>query len=198
MLREFVLFSNRGWTSGNFKDLMKAGRLDIVAHSVIASLFVSNAIRVDTKLHVVLNGPPDPPKHIIFEGNEKSPISKKDVGDLLRYTLWKYKKGKVVKAFEGIYIEKKSFNKLLEEFKGRNVYLLDRKGKSIEEVEILENPVFILGDHEGLPKREKKLAKKISKEVVSIGPLDYFTSQTIVIVQNFLDKKFGAKIVRKG
>ncbi len=198
MLREFILLSNRGWTSGNFKDLMKAGRLDIVAHSVIASLFVSNAIRIDTKLHVVLNGPPDPPKHIIFEGNEKSPISKKDVGDLLRYTLWKYKKGKVVKAFEGIYIEKKSFNKLLEEFKGRNVYLLDRKGKSIEEVEILENPVFILGDHEGLPKKEKKLAKKISKEVVSIGPLDYFTSQTIVIVQNFLDKKFGAKIVKKG
>ncbi|HDH91496.1 MAG TPA: hypothetical protein ENF38_00925 [Candidatus Aenigmarchaeota archaeon] len=188
-MRRFVVFSAKGRTRGDFKDLMKAGRLDIIAHSVIASLFLSHGIRKNVELHVILNGPPDPPKHIIFCYDEKIPISKKDVGELLRATLWKYKKGKLVRAFPGVFIEKKSFEEVLEELSSYPIYLLDRKGKNFEEVKIGENPVFVLGDHEGLPKKQYKFAKKICRERVSVGPFDYFTSQCIVVVNNFLDRK---------
>ncbi len=186
-----MIFSARGRTRGDFKDLMKAGRLDIIAHCVIASLFLSHAIRKHVELHVILNGPPDPPKHLIFKYEEGIPISKKDVGDLLRATLWKYKKGKLVKAFPGVFIEKKSFEDVIEEFKqkGLPIYLLDRKGKDIEKVNIKENPVFVLGDHEGLPKDQYKFIKKIATEIVSVGPFDYFTSQCIAALNIFLDRK---------
>lgn len=189
-MREFILFSEHGRTSGNFKSLMRAGRLDIVCHSIIAAFFLSNAMRMDVNLHLILNGPPDPPKHIEFISHEEMPISKKDVGDLLRYVLWKYKKGRKVLAFPGIYIEKKGFKEVVEEHAGRNIYLLDENGKLIDGVEIGEDPVFILGDHLGLPREEKKIAKQFCKEIISLGPLPYFSSQCITIVHNFLDKKF--------
>ena len=47
----------------------------------------------------------------------------------------------------------------------------------------LENVVFVLGDHEGLPKKELKKFK----ERVSIGKETYFASHTMVIVHNELD-----------
>lgn len=188
-MREFIIFSEKGRTKGDFKDLMRAGRLDILCHAVISAFFLSNAMRNDVHLHLILNGPPDPPKHIEFRSDPQMPISKKDVGELLRATLWKYKKGRKVRAFPGVYIEKKSFEEVLREHGDRNIYLLDPKGKLIDEVTVNENPVFVLGDHLGLPKRERKIAKKFAKEIISLGPLPYFSSHCIVIVHNFLDKR---------
>ena len=46
--------------------------------------------------------------------------------------------------------------------------------------------VFVIGDHEGLPKKELRRLKEISKKV-SIGPYTYFASQTIAVVNNELD-----------
>ena len=43
IMREFILISNRGRTKGDWKDLMAAGRMDIVCHSVVSALFLSNA-----------------------------------------------------------------------------------------------------------------------------------------------------------
>ena len=88
-MREFVYFSNKAVTTGNFKDLMKAGRMDIVCHFVINSLFISNNYRDDVKLHLFFYGPPDPPKHLEIMYNEK--ISKKDVAGLIKRILYKYK-----------------------------------------------------------------------------------------------------------
>ena len=79
-----MLFSEDGRTKGDFKDLMKAGRLDIVCHSVISSLFLSNAVRDHVDLHIVLNGPPDPPKHIEIKYDPEASISKKDIGFSVR------------------------------------------------------------------------------------------------------------------
>jgi len=188
-MREFILFSERARTKGDFKDLMKAGRLDIICHAVIAAFFLSNSMRNNVHLHLILNGPPDPPKHIELISDPEIPISKKDIGELLRATLWKYKKGRKVKAFPGVYIEKKSFEEVLMEHRDKDIYLLDQKGKIIDEVNVKENSVFVLGDHLGLPKEEMKIAKKFAKEVISLGPSPYFSSHCIVIVHNFLDRK---------
>lgn len=189
-MREFIYFSARGRTSGNFQDLMKAGRMDIAIHTIIASFFLSNKLRDDVKLHLILNGPPDPPKHLEFISEEEMPISKKDVSGLIKRMLYKYKKGQKVKIFPGCYVEKKSFIQLLKELKaeGKKIYLLDKKGKDIRETKIEKNAVFVLGDHEGLPKKELKAVKKES-ERVSVGPQTYFASQIVVIVQNELDRR---------
>ena len=185
MQREFIYFSKDARTSGNFDDLMKAGRLDIACHTIIAALFLSHDIRKDVRLHLIFNGPPDPPKHLLFKYDENMPISKKDVSGLLKRMLYKHKKGLLFEVFPGCFIEKKSFRDVVNEFieKGKQIYLLESRGKDIRELsrEELENSVFIIGDEEGIPKQELRMLRKSEIPKVSIGHLTYFASHTIRI-----------------
>ena len=185
-----MYYSERARTSGNFKDLMSAGRLDIALHTIIAVFFLSNTLREDVKLHLIFNGPPDPPKHLEFVSNKEMPISKKDVGTLLKIMLYKYKKDRRIEVFPGCFIEKKGFIPFVKELakENRNVYLLDERGEDIRKLDIEENPIFILGDQDGIPKKEKKYIKDYVKSV-NVGPVSYFSSQVVAIVNNELDRR---------
>ncbi|MEM1577857.1 MAG: hypothetical protein QXM27_02515 [Candidatus Pacearchaeota archaeon] len=187
-MREIVYFSRKAWTTGNFKDLMKAGRLDIACHAIIMSFFISNARRQDVKLHLFFYGPPDPPKHL--EIGSKAPLSKKDISKIIKIMLFKYKQGKRVEALHDCWIEKKSLIEFLEEkfSEGRKIYLLDENGIDIRKVDIEKDGIFVLGDHKGLPKKEKKRIKKISI-AISLGNVTYFASQAIAILHNELDRR---------
>lgn len=191
-MREFIYFSSSAPTTGNFpEDLREAGRLDIACHFIINAFFVSHAIR-KAKLHLVFYGKPDPPKHIELSVTEKNKefFSKKDVSGLIRKMLYSYKKGKKVEVLESCFIEKKSFSELVEELKkeGKEIYILDKKGDNIKNVEIKKNSVFIFGDHEGLPKKEIKKIKKIAKKI-SLGKVTYLASQALTILQYELDQR---------
>ncbi len=189
-MREFIYFSGKAWTTGNFKDLMKAGRLDIACHVVIAAFFLSHAIRQDVVLHLVFYGPPDPPKHLELRYDRNMPISKKDVAGLIKRMLYKYKKGEKREVFPGCSIEKKSLLSLIDELvqQGKTIYILDRSGEDIRKATIDRNAVFLLGDHEGLPMKEMKRIKKIAKKI-SIGKKIYFASHVVAIVNNELDRR---------
>ncbi|MFA5856181.1 MAG: tRNA (pseudouridine(54)-N(1))-methyltransferase TrmY [Candidatus Pacearchaeota archaeon] len=199
-MRHFVYYSAKARTTGNFgDDLMKAGRMDIACQIVIMAFFISNKLRDNVKLHLVFNGPPDPTKHLeLFPGKKLYPddekeerdISKKDVAGLIKKLLYKYKQGEKREVMPGYYIEKKNFIDVVNELgKDSTVFLLDKKGEDIRTAEIPENPVFILGDHEGIPKDEMKRLKKVNIKKVSVGDVMYFASQAMTIVQNELDRR---------
>lgn len=189
-MRHFVYFSSEARTSGNFNvnELMKAGRMDIVIHVIINTFFLSHRLRDNVKLHLVFYGMPDPPKHIEIQVSTNLEIRKKDVAGLIKKILYKYKEGKKTEVFPGCFIEKKSFLKVVEDLlnEGQEVFILDKKGKNLREVKIPKDPVFILGDHKGLPKKEVKRLKKIATPV-SVGKKVYFASQIVTIVNNELD-----------
>ncbi len=181
------MFFNEARSDPFWKDPMKAGRMDIVSNVVIHSFFVSNAMRGNVKLHLILNGPRDPPKHIEIVSNPETPFSKKDISELIRIALWKYEKRKRrIEALPGVFVDKESFEDVLESEEGP-MYLLDKRGKPIWEVEIEENPMFILGDHIGLPKDLVKFARKKVDDVISLGDITYFTSQCIIILHFLMD-----------
>ena len=194
-MREFIYYSKSAVTAGNLiKDnLMKAGRMDIVCNVIISVFFVSNAMRNDVKLHLIFDGPPHAPRHLVLESNEEMPISKKNVAGLIKRMLYKSpdKEG-LLEVFPGASIEKKSFEKLVKELdvEGKDVLLLDGKGKDIRDIKLKmdkkENSVFIIGDHEGFPSDKKKFLKKIDK--VSVGPKVLFASQVITILHNEIDR----------
>ena len=192
-MRHIVYFSKTASTSGKALsqgNLMKAGRMDIVIHSIISGLFLSHSFREDAKIHLVFYGMPDPPKHIEIRVTPDLEISKKDIGNLIKKILYKYKKDKKTEVLPGCFIEKKSFLKVIETLyeEGKKIFILDKKGEDIRKEEIPNESVFILGDHEGLPKKELRRIKKIST-LVSIGPKMYFASQTIAILNNELDRR---------
>jgi len=202
-MREFIYYSKTAPTTGNFgPDLMKAGRLDIAIHSVIAAFFLSHTFREDVKLHLVFDGQPDPPKHLELKpqtegrtGENKIYLSKKDVGKVIKIMLYKYKKDKKWEVFPGYWVEKKSLMALIKELHngGKTIYILDSKGEDIRSAEIdRDNSVFLLGDHQGLPKKELKHLKSICNPL-SIGKRTYFASQTLAILNNELDRREDSK-----
>ena len=191
-MRNFIYFSKSAQTSGNFKtdDLRKAGRMDIAIHVIINTFFLSHRLRDDVKLHLIFYGQPDPPKHIEIQVKPELEMSKKDVANLIKKILYKYKEGRKTEILPGCFVEKKSFLKVVEELlnQGKEIFILDKKGKSLRAVKIPKEPVFILGDHEGLPKKESKRLKKIAIPV-SVGGKVYFASQVVTIVNNELDSR---------
>ena len=189
-MRQFVYFSGEARTSGNFdvNDLMKAGRMDIAIHSLINAFFLSHGLRGDVVLHLVFYGQPDPPKHIEIRVKAETNLSKKDVAGLIKKVLYKYREGEKKEVFPGVWVEKKSFLKVVEGLlgEGREIFVLDKKGESLRKAKIPKESVFVLGDHKGLPKKELKRLKSISKSV-SVGNKVYFASQVVTILNNELD-----------
>ncbi|MEM3074607.1 MAG: tRNA (pseudouridine(54)-N(1))-methyltransferase TrmY [Candidatus Pacearchaeota archaeon] len=203
-MREFVYFSSSARTSGNFStdDLMSAGRMDIVIHVIINAFFLSHKLRNDVKLHLIFNGPPNPPQHLeLFPGksipetgkqvnDKKLDISKKDIGNLIKKMLYKSKNDIKVEVWPGYSIEKKPLFKVLEELiNGDNeIYILDQRGKDIREIKFRNNPIFLLSDHKGFNKKEIKKLKSFGN-LVSLGKQTYFASQVVTIVNNELDRQ---------
>lgn len=198
-MREFIYYSRTAPTAGNYikEDLQESGRIDIAIHVIIASFFLSHKLRTDTKLHLLFAGMPDPPKHLeLFPvtkgetGVDKIYLAKKDVSSVLKKMLYKYREGENREVFPGFWIEKKGFLDVVRDFadKGRNLYVLDADGEDIRTAEIKENPIFILGDHKGLPEKELKRLKKLCTPV-SIGKRVYFASQTVAVVNNEIDRR---------
>lgn len=198
-MREFIYYSRTAPTAGSYikENLQESGRIDIAIHTVISTFFLSHAIRADATLHLCFAGPPTPPRHIemkpVTEGKtgiDKIYLAKTNVSAVIKKMLYKYREGERHEVFPGFWIEKKGFLELANDFaeQGRNIYALDPKGKDIRIAEIKENPIFILGDHKGLPRKELKRLKKLYTPV-SIGSKTYFASQTIAIVNNELDRR---------
>lgn len=191
-MREFIYYSKNGVTAGNLikDDLMKAGRLDIAINVLIQTFFISNETREDVKFHLILEGQPNPPVHILIEYDKDLPISKKDVAGLIKRMLYKCpkEKEKLLKIFPGCFVEKRSFESLVKtlDSEGKNIFLLDKKGKDIRKLKFNGNEVFILGDQEGFPKEKQKFLKKIDK--ISVSPKVLFASQVVTLVHNELDR----------
>jgi tRNA (pseudouridine54-N1)-methyltransferase len=191
MVKHLIYFSASAATSGKALsggDLMGAGRMDIAIHSLIQGVFLSHGFRKDVTFHFIFYGMPDPPKHIQITVVNGLDISKKDIGNLIKKILYKFKQGENTEVFPGCFVEKKSLLNVIQELldKDIEVFVLDKDGKSIRDVEIPKECAFLLGDHEGFPKKELKRLKD-NLTTVSVGPHMYFASQTVAVVNNELD-----------
>ncbi len=191
-MRTFIVYSKDAHTSPIIKDLKACGRIDILLHSIISSLFASNTFRQDVQLHLILMGPPKSPKHIIIEYHKDNTISKKDLKKLIEMCLRRCKQGKTVQVHNGVFVDDKDIKTIIEEMQSlnKNIFFLNESGKHIKDTKDkeLENGVFVLGDHEGFDTKTKKFLKK-NIERLSLGPKTYFTSQAITIINYELDNK---------
>jgi tRNA (pseudouridine54-N1)-methyltransferase len=192
-MREIVYYSKSAVTAGNFiqADLMKSGRMDIVCNVIISAFFLSNDIRKDVRLHLLFEGPPTPPVHIQLEYDSRLSLSKKDIAGLIKRMLYKCpkEKNRLLQVFPGCSIEKKSFENLINELnnQGRNVFMLEEKGKDIRTMKFCGNELFIIGDHEGFPQEKVKFLRTIDK--ISLSPKILFASQAITILHNEIDRQ---------
>ncbi len=181
-MREFLLFSRLGKTQPQWTSLHDAGRLDIAYECIVASLFLSHGLRRDVIFNAVLNGPPNPPLHLRIDGaalyDVRTDIDTWDA--ILRKTL-------AGKPHPGITASKKGFEALLKEkSETSSIYVLEEGGTDVAEAHICENPLFVLGDHVGLPKKAEAFALRFG-EKISLGKQPYLAASCITIINYLLD-----------
>ena len=184
---EFILLSRRGRTDGNFRSLREAGRLDVVYQCILFAFFTSGAIRRDVIFHAILGGPPRPPLHLIVDGRELRDVRTDERS-------WEGILRKVLSggSHPGIYVRRESFQGLLRTMEHRDIFVLEEKGRDIRDVELGANPVFVLGDQVGLPKKDEAFALRFGTKV-SIGKKPYLAATCIDIINYLLDSMIERK-----
>ena len=180
--REFILFSRIGKTDASFRNLHDAGRLDIVYECIIASFFLSHGLRRDVTFHVVLNGPPNPPLHVEIDGKELYDV-RTDVDTWLQIL----KKVIAGKSHPGIHTDKMGFEALLKaKASNKRVFVLEEDGISLAAAGLVDNSIFVLGDHVGLPKKAELFALRFG-EKISLGKQPYLAASCITVINYVLD-----------
>ena len=183
-MREFLLYSRMGKTDSNWANLHDAGRLDIVYECIVTSLFLSHGLRRDVIFNAVLNGPPSPPLHIRIRGEELYDV-RTDI-DTWNSILKKAVNGK---THPGVVAVKTGFEALLKQKAETNsIYVLEEGGTNIAEAHICENPLFVLGDHVGLPKKAEIFALRYG-EKISLGKQPYLAASCITVLNYLLDQQ---------
>jgi tRNA (pseudouridine54-N1)-methyltransferase len=173
-----------GRTDSNFTNLHDAGRLDIVYECAVASLFLSHAIRKNVIFHTILNGPPNPPLHLKIDGETLHDVRTDQ-------QTWQQILKKVLsgKPHPGITTHKTSFEALLKAKASESqIYVLEEGGKNISQVQIGDKPLFVLGDHVGLPKKVEGFALRYG-EKISLGKQPYLAASCITVLNYLLDTK---------
>jgi tRNA (pseudouridine54-N1)-methyltransferase len=178
---EFIIFSRTARTDSSFTNLREAGRLDLIYQSILTSLFVSHGIRKDVVFHGILNGPPKPPLHIQVDGAELHDVRVDEATwtQILQNVL---SDGK----HPGITLDKKGFHQIIDE--KSEVYVLEENGENIKDVAFGENPVFVIGDQVGLPKKEEDWILRKEKKI-SLGKQKYLAMSCIDIINYILDAR---------
>ena len=195
-MRTFILFARKAKTDSDFnlEDLPgSGGKMDTVCRFITASLWVSHGMRRDTDVYLVLNGPPNPPVTIRFIGETIKRVDPNERGLAIwikkALDLVKGRKGKEwYNLQDGIQVSRKSFQEIVKAHSERPIYVLEERGKNIENIEVEEDPVFILGDHIGMSRKDEKFALRYG-EKVSIGKQKYFASACCTIINFILDGK---------
>ncbi len=183
-MREFLLYSRIGRTDTHWTNLHDAGRLDIVYECIVTSLFLSHGLRRNVNFNAVLNGPPNPPIHIGINGAELYDV-RTDIGTwqtILKKTLNN-------KPHPGITTAKTSFEALLKQkAETSHIYILEEGGKNVAETQLAPNPLFVLGDHVGLPKNAERFALRFG-EKISLGKQPYLAASCITVLNYLLDQQ---------
>ncbi len=180
-MREFILYSRTGKTDSRFKALREGGRLDVVYQCILMALFRSHALRRDVVFHAILGGSPKPPLELVVEGEKLSDVrtDERTWEEILRKVL-------SGKEHPGIHVRKNSLQQLVKE--KSNIFVLEESGESIKTIDLGTNPVFVLGDHVGLPKKDEEFVLRYGKKV-SIGQKEYLASACICIINYILDER---------
>lgn len=180
------MYSRLGRTDSGFVNLHDAGRLDIVYECVVASLFLSHAIRKDVVFHAVLNGPPNPPLHLRVEG-----ASVRDVRTDQR--TWEQILRRVLHSMShpGITVRKLGFESLVKDMANKaSVYVLEESGSIVTSLDLENDMVFVLGDHVGLPKKAESFALRYGQKI-SLGKQPYLAASCITVLNYLLDRTAG-------
>jgi tRNA (pseudouridine54-N1)-methyltransferase len=197
-MRRFVVIGHRAVTSGDFKldDLAGGtGRLDVLLRCINSAFFLSHNIRRDTEIHLILQGPPHPPKTVRLVGSELKYLNpdERSTAALVRNALLQ-KVAAEERSSPGIYVSNRSYRDVLSLVpKGEQIVYLREDGTDVREFGFEQDVTFVLGDDQDLTLEEEGMLLKYEPKIISLGPASYHADHCISIVNNELDRRWLSK-----
>jgi tRNA (pseudouridine54-N1)-methyltransferase len=155
-----------------------------VYECAVASFFLSHGIRKNVIFNTILNGPPNPPLHVKVEGETLHDVrtDQETWQQILKKLLSR-------KTHPGISTHKTSFESLLKAKASESqIYVLEEGGKDVSTIAFGDKPVFVLGDHVGLPKKVEGFALRYG-EKISLGKQPYLAASCITVLNYLLDRR---------
>lgn len=192
-MRRFVVVGHKAVTTPKFSlnDLPGgAGRMDIIARCVNASLFLSHDLRRDVEFYAVLLGEPSPPVTIRFSGEKVRYLSpdERSPAALIKKALEKgVPPAGEAEATPGVYVSRRAFADVIGSL--GNIVYLHEDGEDIRSASLTGDETFVLSDHQNLtPEEEEVLARRAARRI-SLGKKLYHADHCIVMANHELDRR---------
>ncbi len=187
-MRTFAVVGHLAPTGGSFAldDLPgSAGRMDILCRCVNAALGLSHGIRRDTEIHLILLGPPAPPKDVLIRGAEVRSLSpdERSTAALVRKALSLPVGDAFRESGPGVFVRCGDLGGLMG--KG-NFAVLSDDGEDARKVQKL-HAGFLLSDHLDFTAGEEALLAGLPR--ISAGPRVLHADHAITVIQNELDRR---------
>ncbi|MGR5193158.1 tRNA (pseudouridine(54)-N(1))-methyltransferase TrmY [Vibrio rotiferianus] len=195
-MRSFVLRARAAPTTSKalLEGVGNEAHTEILAHTMMNTMFVAQSHREDVVVHLVLESTKDFSRTITIRSNDITNIGGFHESTLIAAVARALDasvgmgKEQLREVEPGITVRTVSFERLVQELaEDHQLYMLDKKGEFVRDAEISANPCFLLTDHIPMPKKSFNSLKRLGTEKISLGPKMLFASQCVVLIHNELD-----------
>jgi tRNA (pseudouridine54-N1)-methyltransferase len=194
-MRQFIVVARDAPTTAEFSldALPEAGRMDLLARCVTASLLLSHGIREDVRAHLIL----DDEYTVRFDGSELRGLhpDERSTAASIRTALAEREEaiGHIpAEVSAGVSIVRMGLEETLESLGDEStVYRLHSDGDSKAELQPAANAVFVLSNHNSLAEADAEVVAQYADRRVSLGPEAVHADHAIAVANNWIDLAGG-------
>lgn len=191
-MRQFVLIGHEIPTDPSFSldDLAGgAGRLDALCRSITAAFVTSHGIREDVRVHLVARDE----FTITFDGSELRRLNpdERSTAALVRKALEHREEAIGAMPAEpspGVELYRRGFEATLETVADEGpVVQLHEDGDPVTDADPLEDPIFVLSDHQDFTQEEADCLASAADRRLRLGPKLLHADQAVTVAHHWLD-----------
>ncbi|ENT6817338.1 tRNA (pseudouridine(54)-N(1))-methyltransferase TrmY [Vibrio vulnificus] len=195
-MRTFVLRARAAPTNSRalLEGVGNEAHTEILAHTLMNTMFVAQSHRQDVVVHLVLESTKDFSRTITIHSNEVSNVGGFHEANLLNIVVRALDastgmgKEELRNVEPGVTVSTISFERLVQQLaEDHQLYMLEKKGEFVRDIKFAANPCFLLTDHIPMPKKTFNSLKRLGTQNISLGPKMLFASQCVTLIQNELD-----------
>ncbi|MBI4393677.1 MAG: tRNA (pseudouridine(54)-N(1))-methyltransferase TrmY [Euryarchaeota archaeon] len=196
--RRFLIVGHKARTDGDFnlKDVPgTSGRLDVLARCLTTGLLISNGIRKDTAVYLLLRGPPGPMKVLRFDGaslKNLNPDERSAATLVQAASRVPVGPGGWLEVATGIAVALADEALFKAEFSDLTRVILSEGGEDLDRA-AFEKAVVILGGHTDVDEADLRLLRAGDAVRIRLGPLSLHADQCVTVVHHVIDSKVGRK-----
>lgn len=195
-MRTFVLRARAAPTNSRalLEGVGNEAHTEILAHTLMNTMFVAQSHRQDVIVHLVLESTKDFSRTITINSNEITNVGGFHEANLLNIVVRALDasigmgKEETRNVETGVTVRTVSFERLVQQLaEDHQLYILEKKGEFVRDIKFAANPCFLLTDHIPMPKKTFNSLKRLGTQNISLGPKMLFASQCVTLIQNELD-----------